>query len=640
MQGAVPSLADLGEQLDRAGVSLDVVDGEGRLVHINQTFAAKTGFSPDEALGRTPKALLRSDYHSEAFFDELWNNLERGQSWSGRLWSLTKSKAVFVSDTILLPTLRDGRLVRVLSIRTDVTDLQRQEERYRGMVTAALDAVLVSDWDSALFIEVNPAACELFGYREEELHHLTGRKLCAPGQGPRIDSFSAAMKSKGHFKDTLVFKKKDGTEFWADVSAAAFHVAGHAQMVTIIRDVDTRVRSGHALEQSNMALRAAQAKLMHASQLATIGQLAAGVAHEINNPANYVGMSLELMMDKLAELDTLVSDGQAKTLIAEVRRLGEDCIEGNERIAAITRDLRTYGRLEDDEVAIVDIVDVARAAVRMATNEVRHVADLVTELDDVPPVRGGALKLGQVITNLLINAGHAVVERRSSTRGEVKLSVREQDGDVVIVVRDTGVGIPPALRDKVLDPFFTTKPRDRGTGLGLSLCAEIVRQHGGTIEIDSTEGRGTSVEVRLPGVNAHPQPSATSEHATATNGGLRVLIIDDEPVIRHVYECVLSRFHDVVAANGGAAAVELIGRDPAFDVVICDLMMPDVDGLGVYERVRQDAPELAPRMLFLTGGAITERTRSFAASMSDRILHKPVKPNDLVTAVDRMARGG
>jgi CheY-like chemotaxis protein len=218
------------------------------------------------------------------------------------------------------------------------------------------------------------------------------------------------------------------------------------------------------------------------------------------------------------------------------------------------------------------------------------------------------------------------------------LSVRtsEVDGRALIVVEDTGPGIPEELHDRVFEPFFTTKARHEGTGLGLALSAEIVRQHGGHLTFESDPGRGTAFHIWLPlssqsrpavAVNASaPAPAEVPQHA-------RILVVDDERMLLRAFHRTLSGQHDVVLAEGGAEALSVLSQDQDFDVILCDLMMPETDGIHVYQWMCANAPALVPRVIFVSGGAFTDRTQAFVSVTARDVLEKPVSSARLREAI-------
>jgi signal transduction histidine kinase len=237
-------------------------------------------------------------------------------------------------------------------------------------------------------------------------------------------------------------------------------------------------------------------RLLTSARLAAVGELAAGIAHEINNPLAYVGTNLRALRQLWSELADAKEDGPPE---ARVERLGEglemldESLEGVERTAAIVRDVRVFSHGGREGHERLDPNDLVDRALRMAEIQLRHQARVVRETNEVPLVEGVRRELEQVLLNLLINAAQAL-----DGPGTVRVRTAVRDGAVEITVADDGRGIPPELLDRIFDPFFTTKPAGEGTGLGLSISHEIVRRHGGRIDVDSRPGRGTEFRVRLP----------------------------------------------------------------------------------------------------------------------------------------------
>jgi two-component system NtrC family sensor kinase len=216
-----------------------------------------------------------------------------------------------------------------------------------------------------------------------------------------------------------------------------------------------------------------------------------------------------------------------------------------------------------------------------------------------------------------------------------RIAVSTEDrGDVlVLVVEDTGHGIPAELRERIFEPFFTTKPTGRGGGLGLSVCLEIVRLHGGTITVESEVGRGSRFEVRLPLDNGlAPRPRAEPSAAPARRRA-RILIIDDDALVLRGLGRMLSSDHEVVMANGGQEGLEILAADRRFDVILCDLMMPTTDGPQVHATLAERAPELLPRLVFCSGGAFTPRARAFLGSVENEVLGKPMRRDELLGVI-------
>jgi CheY-like chemotaxis protein len=307
----------------------------------------------------------------------------------------------------------------------------------------------------------------------------------------------------------------------------------------------------------------------------------------------------------------------------------DDALEGAERMRVILRDLRTLARPDDHSDGAADVGALLEYAAALASNEIRPRARLVWEVGDVPPVRGGEGRLGQVFVNLLVNAAHATPEGNPGAH-VIKLSARRRpDGKVEIAVQDSGAGIPAENLAKVFDPFFTTKPVGLGTGLGLWVCQSIVNAAGGVLEVESEVGRGTTFRVVLPAAPPGTCPSAGARRADARGrGGARsgralrkVLVVDDEPLVAATVRRQLAADFTVESASGPADALARVLAG-GFDAVVCDVMFEGATGLDVVEVIRAADPALGDRVLLMSGGApaaVSERI----ARLGAKVLAKP-----------------
>ena len=364
----------------------------------------------------------------------------------------------------------------------------------------------------------------------------------------------------------------------------------------------------------------AEMQLAQAERLASVGMLAAGVAHEINNPLAYVIGSLEVLAHELSHASPPVPAESLRIFEGAVR----DARQGAERVRTIVRDLKFFSRVQEDKPTTVDVSTSIEAAVGIAHSQIRHRARLVMDLAPVPAVLADPGRLAQLFLNLIINAAQAIADG-AAERNEIRIVTRrEDDGWVRVEVQDTGVGIPRGDLPKIFDPFFTTKAVGVGTGLGLSIVHAIVTSIGGRIAVDSAPGEGSTFRVLLPPAPAglQPKPPAAPEPTTAGRRGT-VLIIDDEPLILKVVTSLLSHEHEVTCETRAADALERIRRGERFDVILCDLMMPDVTGMDVYDGLLAAVPQQAEAMLFLTGGAFTSRAQQFLERVPNRTLDKP-----------------
>lgn len=400
-----------------------------------------------------------------------------------------------------------------------------------------------------------------------------------------------------------------------------------------------------------------QQELAHSDRLASLGRLAASVAHEINNPSAYVAANLTILLEIFSGWKTLLHaleraaehSSDVRLLLKEhappsrpeeTMDMLRDSLGGLERISTIVRQLRSFARRpeEDEPTEPVSLTEIASWACVLTQVQVSHRARFEKDLDpDLPSFIGRPGRLAQVATNLLVNAAHAIPEGDPESHLVRVSTYAEEDLTVVLCVEDTGPGMSEVVKRRAMEPFFTTKPHGEGTGLGLAIVADIVRSHHGTIAFEDREGGGTRVLVSMPrdtGLRETAPPASSGTREAI--GTLRILLIDDEPSIRRAYRRLLSP-HEVIAFDADDALNHtLVGGDQRFDVVVCDLMMPGIDGVAIYKRFLEDSPYLASRTIFCTGGAFGERARQFVARTGRPVLEKPVSKDALVDAARAM----
>jgi CheY-like chemotaxis protein/two-component sensor histidine kinase len=356
------------------------------------------------------------------------------------------------------------------------------------------------------------------------------------------------------------------------------------------------------------------------------------VGHEINNPLTWVTGNLTLALEILQDMGT---QAQGEPL-SEVRDALEEAAAGTTRVSAIVHDLQLFSRVDDTPGATADPNQVVQSTSRMLRNELKHRTEFELDLAPVPKVVGDAPRIGQILTNLIVNALHALPDR-PLRQNLIRVSTRLEDERVVLSVYDNGVGIPPALRSRIFDPFFTTKDVGAGTGLGLSICHSLVTRLGGRIELDSEVERGTVFRVYLMPAVANDQPSVAGGEGDGSGERKRVLCIDDEPSVGRLIARFLRGAHDVDVETDGEQAFERIRSGERYDAIICDIMMPSMSGIDFFDRLQRLDPSLAERCGFITGGVFTERARSFAEALpSTRLVRKPFQPRTIKALVERL----
>jgi PAS domain S-box-containing protein len=367
-----------------------------------------------------------------------------------------------------------------------------------------------------------------------------------------------------------------------------------------------------------------QTRLLLADRMSSLGTLAAGVAHEINNPLAYVVASLELMNNRLLE-----PSGPTPTLDVEstewLRRQLARAREGAERVRIIVRGLKAFSRADDETMGVIDPRRALDTSLALLANEIRHRAQLVKDYDALPPVWANEARLGQVFLNLIVNATQAIPVGIVA-HNEIRVSGHtDPEGRAVIEIRDTGSGIEAEHLALIFDPFFTTKPLNVGTGLGLALCHAIVSSLDGQITVKSAPGAGSVFRVVLPGVEgALPAAAPSSVVVSKIEPRGRLLVIDDEPNICELMQEALAPHHDVVTATTAHQALELLAAGQRFDLILCDIRMPAMTGIDFHTRLGTTDPAQASHVVLMSGG-FTRRPGDPPIVLPRPFLEKPFK---------------
>jgi PAS domain S-box-containing protein len=491
-----------------------------------------------------------------------------------------------------------------LLVLRDRTERQRetQSERYRALWQRARDIVLFIDQNGRI-LDANDAAVEAYGLRES-LIGVHVEQLRAPHARAGVDEQLGMAFAHGLLFET-VHIRADGRHMPVEVSSRATTIGGETVLVSVIRDITER--------------KLMQTRLVEADRLASVGTLAAGVAHEINNPLAYVMTSLEVAsrVVRRAADDSMPSLSRAAELLATA-------LHGAERVRAIVRDLKTLARTDDEETA-VDVRSVIDACLDVAQHELRQRVDLVREYGDVPTVRANEGRLAQVFLNLIVNAAHAV-RAAGRERGTVHIeTARDIWGRVVVKVSDNGTGIDPEMMPRIFDAFVTTKRAGEGTGLGLYLSRSIVNALGGEIHAESELGRGSTFVVTLAAGSPSKLPSPNVQLQISRSRPVRrarVLLVDDEIAIGAALRAALEEEHELLVLASAEAAIEWLRDDDLFDLVLTDISMPGLSGLDLLAHIREYLPGLATRVVLMSGGALPSGvTESALADVP--VLEKP-----------------
>jgi len=374
-------------------------------------------------------------------------------------------------------------------------------------------------------------------------------------------------------------------------------------------------------------------QLVISDRMASVGLLAAGVAHEINNPLAAVLSNLDLASDELANGTSgpgSFANGSSPAIAAPalVEEIADARVAAR-RIRDIVRDLKMFSRASDDSAGPTDVHRVLDSTLRMASNETRHRARVLRRFNPVPLVDANESKLGQVFLNLIVNAAQSIPEGHVQHNEIAITTASTSDRRVVVELRDTGSGISPDVMHQLFTPFFTTKPSGVGTGLGLSICHRIVTSMGGEITVDSKLGHGTTFRVHLRAATRQAATTVPDGAIEAPTRRARILIVDDERLVANAYARAMRHAHDVTVAYGGSEALDLLHAGQRFDAILCDLMMPDMTGMDLYYAIIETVPEQVDAFIFMSGGAFTPKAREFLDVVKAPRLDKPFNQSTL-----------
>jgi PAS domain S-box-containing protein len=614
-------LSDLGKtmlaaaQAAHIGVAVTIMEPRPRTIYLNQAAADILGWSVEELLAGDLMGSV--DPADRAQMEERLRRRLAGEAGEAT-YELTAVRkdgrrvqvAVTASDGKI-----DGRRA-IVAFVVDVTSRRQAEElrrrheaSFRELIEKAPEPIGMVR--SNRYVYANAALVTALGYPSAQaLYEVPLDQLVDPLQVGHLHSRMALILERSRLPPTTYkVRRLDGSTVMLETSSVHFEYEGQESILTMSRDVTER--------------QLLQARLVQADRLAALGTMAAGVAHEINNPLAYVMLNLDWIARKLVEgaHDPAAVEGLAEML--------QEARQGAERVATIVHELRSFSRAEGETRRRVDLAAVVRSTIKLAAHEIRPRARIVTSLERIAPVWANEGRLEQVVLNLLLNAVHAVPESRPEAN-EISVSVRG-DGDhhVVLEVSDNGEGIPLEVLPRIFDPFFTTKAAGGGTGLGLSICHGIVAALGGQITVHSVPGEGSTFRVSLPVAEEEPEtelsgsPSDTAARSVPPGPRARVLVVDDEVQIASTLRELLATDHEVVAVTGAREALGLIDAGHDFDVVFCDLMMPSMSGIDLYETLRSRGTGIERRIVFMTGGAFTTRAAEFLASVDNRRVEKP-----------------
>jgi len=601
------------------GVGLYRTTPDGRILDANPALAEILGFPNVEALKRVNTIDLYVDLADRARWRELIErdgvitNLEvRKRRMDGTIvWLRDSARVIRAGNEI---TSYEGAVIDITAVMSAEAGRKLSEERYGDLVRAIPDAMLRVRADG-LCLDATRGRDGVLPIEPEDLIGRALSDVLAPEVArPILAATAACVLDRAPQMFELRVESPEERKLTA--------------RVTPVED-DTALVIMHDATQAERM----RAQLLRAERLASVGVLAAGVAHEINNPLGYLSTNLELALEACALALGARNDRHAHEALQAMQGALDDALDGALRVRNIVRQLKTFSRSEEPGVGSARLSRVLDTACRMVGNQIRHRARLETTHGDLPRVHGNASRLEQVFVNLLVNAAHAIPEG-GADENVVRLEASVDGSHVVVTISDTGTGIQPDDLEHIFDPFFTTKPIGEGTGLGLAVCHDIVTASRGTIDVESMPGQGTTFRVCLEIDEGDSIPAPRRRSARPPSGRGRVLVIDDEPLLGRSLARALERDHDVTVLQDAEEALDQLSHGESYDVILCDVMMPRMGGVELHGELRKRLPDVTSRIIFITGGVFSGAASEYLERLDNPILHKPLSIEEVRRRID------
>jgi two-component system cell cycle sensor histidine kinase/response regulator CckA len=616
---------------------------DGVIITWNSGAERLFGYAAGEMLGQRMEVLYPSNRIAEE--DALLARIAQGEQVEQYLTERVCRDERLITVSLAMSPIRDetGTIVGVASVSRDASERQRAEAKFRGLLEAAPDAILGINVDGVMVL-ANAQAERLFGYRREELvgqlvETLVPDAVRAVHPRHRQKYFTDPQARPMGAGMQLACRRKDGSEFPAEISLSALETEDGLLVSAAVRDVSERLE-----EQAERERLKAQAErerlerqLHQAQRLESLGQLAGGVAHDFNN---LLGVILNYLAFVAEELETDGSDAtrraDARADVAQIRRAAE-------RATALTHQLLAFARREVVRPRVIDLNDVVIDVRELLIRTLGEHITLMTNLSPtVAPVLADPGQIEQILVNLAVNARDAM-----PTGGTLTIETDDTALDTdqaaawqlpagpysLIRVTDTGTGMPQETIDRAFEPFYTTKPKGHGTGLGLATVYGIVVQADGRIRITSEPGHGTTITALLPVTDQRPDTLTPAPHRHTGRGrGETILLVEDEDALREVTRRILTRNgYTVITAANGAEALTAAAGTPRIDLLLTDVIMPEMVGKDLADRIRALRP--TTRVLFMSGYAQPILTSQGILDPTVTLVAKPFTEPDLLAEV-------
>ncbi|MDD5350205.1 MAG: PAS domain S-box protein [Chthoniobacteraceae bacterium] len=619
-------LRQLSQVVEQSPNAVVITNTKGEIEYVNPKFTEVTGYSRAEVLGRNPRILKSGDKPPEAY-KNLWETITAGCEWRGEFHNRKKNGELFWESASICPlTNKAGAVTHFLAIKEDINERKRTEEALRKSEEKFFKAFNTAPAVMAIFtlhegrcIEINDAFVEISGYGREEAIGRTVLELGLIEHPADLKRLIKKLIDDGSLRnEECQYRTKAGESLVGLISAELIDVEGVSCVISITLDITERKQM--------------EEKFLRVQRMESIGALAGGMAHDLNNILAPIMMSASMLGNKKLNAETRAQ------LIAGIE-------EAAQRGANIVNQVLTFARGVKGEHTVLDTRLLA-AQIGQMVKEIfpKSIAFNLSLPDTLWNITGDSTQLQQVFLNLCVNARDAMPQG-----GTLALSVENCEVDstfafmlpeakpgcyVEFKVADSGTGIPKRIIDRIFEPFFTTKEPGKGTGLGLSTVVGIVRSHGGLLKVDSELGKGSVFHIFLPATTDAAPTSGQADLPSVTRGhGETVLVVDDEPEILQIIETVLgdNGWKVVTAADGLEGVAAFLNHSTQIKAVLTDMVMPNMDGLNLIRSLRKLAPDLP---ILVSSGYSNEESREELRELRvNAFLKKPFSARQLLAHV-------
>lgn len=610
---------------DNAGLGIDLLDKDGRIVQVNQALVNMLGYSQQE-FGQLTFANITHPEDRELSLHHL-QALTTGEARSyGIEKRYVKKDGATVWGYLSATAVRgpDEECTGVVGVIADITDrkmmenaLRESEEKYRLLFENSKDGVVINDAESMEFLDANPSVQSLWGYSLSELMTLTPVDISLEPESTIAVLQEAIEPGGGTHVPLRSLKRKDGSPVSVEISVSQPFIWNNRRVLcSIVRDVSDRLRADREKEEL-------KSQLLQSQKMEAVGTLAAGIAHDFNNMLQVILGYAEMLLGE---------KNQGEPGYAELEKILNQACEARDLVQKI----RIFSRKADIEPVPVDLNHQLAELIKLLSHTFLKTIDIEMRLgDSLEIIRADPALMDQMVTNLAINAGEAMpdggtltIETHNTLVDDdfCKSHVGIKPGPhIVLIMSDTGKGMSEELREKIFDPFFSTKQRDyhKGTGLGLSIVAGIVDEHGGHITVESELGKGSTFKIYFPTLQTQGLLKREVKIDSPTTGAETILLVEDEEFVRELGERLLERFgYRVISVADGQEALEAYTKEQdKISLVILDIVMPRMSGKDCLQELLKINP--AVKVIVSSGVAQGDRVREVVDLGAKGSLLKP-----------------